>query len=299
MKKIAYLILAHSDSTHLKRLIENIDYKCDIYIHVDKKANIEDFKNKIKDKSNIYFSDNRFDIQWGGFNMINATKEMIKKALIKDNDYCHLVLLSGMDYPIKNKEEIYKFFNSNKDVEFIRGFDINESGSKIDKNRICKYWFWDINLYNLKFINKVLKKVMHYLAWPFNKSNLIKGELSPCFGSQWWAITPTCAKYVIDYSDKNKEIDRYFKYSYAPDELYFHTIIFNSEFKERTMNKDIEINKGHWDWANIHHIDPSLAKYFTDVDFNELKNSNKLFVRKVNTENSLELLNMMDEMINA
>ena len=39
------------------------------------------------------------------------------------------------------------------------------------------------------------------------------------------------------------------------------------------------------------------AKYFTEKDFDEINHSNKLFVRKVNTEKSEKLLDMIDENI--
>ena len=108
MKKIAYLVLVHNDPDHLLRLIDAINFNCDIYIHIDYKANLDDFR-ELKKYDNIYFCESRKNICWGGFNMVLAMKELIKMSLNKNKDYSHLVFLSGSDYPIKNKEEIYEY----------------------------------------------------------------------------------------------------------------------------------------------------------------------------------------------
>lgn len=301
MNKVAYLILANSDPMHLNKLVNSINYKCDIYIHVDVKSNIEIFKKEISNLENIYFIENRRKVNWAGFNMINATKELIKDALKKYDDYTHLVLLSGMDYPIKSKQYIYDFFMDNKEVEFIRAFSITSEGKYLDIKKIKNYWFMDIYLSNFRIINKAIQKLLHY-SFRFKRKNsqfIDKNNTvnEVCYGSQWWAITPKCAKYIIEYIESNDEIDRYFKYSFAPDEMYFHTIIFNSKFRYRTINKKIENNYGYWCWSNIHHIDPSLDKYFNELDIFDLNNSDKLFVRKVNTNNSSLLLEYLDENI--
>lgn len=300
-KKLAYLILAHDDPKHLKRLVNSINYKCDIYIHVDLKADIELFKKEVGNLQNVHFIDKRYKVNWSGFNMVNATKELIINALYKEQEYLHLILLSGMDYPIKPCKYIYEYFYNNNKVEFIRGFSITNQGESQDIKKIKKYWFWDFNISKNLIINKIVKKLLYYIFILKNKeiyfidNKCAKSDV--CYGSQWWGITPNCAKYIIDYIENNKNLDKYFKYSFAPDEMYFHTIIFNSHYKNNTLMKGIEDNYGYWNWSNFHHIDPSLAKYFNEYDIKELDNSDKLFVRKVNSKHSSKLLDYIDRNI--
>jgi len=75
MKKIAFLILAHNDSTHLNKLINTLDYNSDFYIHIDKKSDITEFKNTITNK-NVNFIDNRTDISWAGITMVDALMDL-------------------------------------------------------------------------------------------------------------------------------------------------------------------------------------------------------------------------------
>ena len=63
--KIAHLILAHNDSLHISRLAERLSVFSDVYIHIDKKTDISDFKQLIT-RANCIFITTRFNIDWGG-----------------------------------------------------------------------------------------------------------------------------------------------------------------------------------------------------------------------------------------
>lgn len=63
--KHAYLIIAHNDPYCFHKLISLLDDKRnDIYVHIDKKSDINLFNNVKVKYSNIYFT-NRIDVQWG------------------------------------------------------------------------------------------------------------------------------------------------------------------------------------------------------------------------------------------
>ena len=301
IKKVAYLILCHTDEKQLIRLVNSLDYKCDFYIHIDAKADIDKFQGALIGRENVYFTRDRYKVSWAGFNMILATKELMKAALEKQEPYSHLVLLSGMDYPIKSKKYIHNFLVSKRDTQFIRGFDIAKANSKHYLKQIQKYWFYDMPSNSNIF--KGIREAFHYICLPLTKAteiSLANGErLAPCFGSQWWALTPSCANYVLQYSATHKEIDRYFKHSFSPDEKYIQTIVLNSSFSNSTTAVGAEGFKEaeHSMLSNLHIIDSSLSKYFNEEDFNEVIESDKLFVRKVSTKVSTKLLNRIDNYI--
>ena len=170
MKKIAYLILAHSDPIHLKRLIKAIDINCDFYIHIDLKSDINEFKKIIKNK-NVYFIENRKSISWGGFNMVIATKELMRSALLNNNNYSHLVLLSGNDYPITTKENIYNFFMKHKDKEIIRAYSIEESNCEHCYSKVEKYYFFDHEI-DESFFEKGFRLIKKYIYMLKKKINI-------------------------------------------------------------------------------------------------------------------------------
>ncbi|MFE0299521.1 beta-1,6-N-acetylglucosaminyltransferase [Priestia megaterium] len=302
MKKIAYLLLVHDNPLHLKRLVNTLDLYADFYIHVDSKSDISDFKNEFRSKKNVYFVQKRFPVFWGGFNMIEATKELLRSATLSRTIYKRLVLLSGVDYPLISNKKIHEFFHENNTIEYIRGFDVTNSENRHYLKQIKKYYLMDMPIPS-PLINRVLKKLFQLTIGLFNfKKPFIKiknKKFDVFFGSQWWAITPECANEMLRIIDENKDIDHYFKYSFAPDEKYFHTVFFNSSFRDRTLENGPGVfsERGTWRWANIHHIHPSLSKWYSVSDCDEVFASKKLFIRKVNTANSEKLLDIIDKQI--
>ena len=139
MKKIAYLILAHSDPEHLNSLVRELNYSCDIYIHIDKKSDIDKFKSIIVSE-NVYFIEKRIDVSWGSISMINAEMNLIDEVLKKQEMYTHAVFLSGSCFPIKNQKVIYEYFTSFIDKEFIKFIDMGESPEHYMKQINFK-WF--------------------------------------------------------------------------------------------------------------------------------------------------------------
>ena len=120
MLSIAYLILAHRDPIHIKRLAIKLSKYADVFIHIDMNSNIDDFKSDVSHISNVYFLEKRLHCDWGGWNAVNAEIYLIETALaIKKYD--RFVLLQGADYPIKSSQQIISFFTQNKNTEFIRG----------------------------------------------------------------------------------------------------------------------------------------------------------------------------------
>lgn len=87
------------------------------------------------------------------------------------------------------------------------------------------------------------------------------------------------------------------KYTFSPDEHYYHTIIGNSKYAE--MANGLQKFKGHGTWrmANLHIIDESLSKWFTLDDWKTIIDSDKLFVRKVNSKSGSTLVNHIDNAI--
>ncbi len=100
--KIAYLIVAHNNYEHLKRLITALDeHACRFYIHIDKKSPLPHLK-----ADNIIFLQDRVNVHWSGFSMVRVTLNLLHRAIADENDY--FVLISGADYPIQPNSYLYE-----------------------------------------------------------------------------------------------------------------------------------------------------------------------------------------------
>lgn len=285
--KVAYLILTHADPEHLWRLIGALGDRADVYVHVDAKSDLAQFQTRTS--PNVMFLADRVDVRWAGFSMVRAILALIETAMAKGESYSHLVLLSGADYPIKPAHEIEAFLFANKDHEFIKYIDVRESPDHYMKQIEVKH-FRDPILAGGGFPDRVARKVANSLKM----SNKWDGKWIPYFGSNWWALTPACCEKVLETAKKVPFIEMN-RRTFAPDEKFFHTIVGNSEFAAKSDGLQEFLGVGTCNLANLHIVDPSLAKWFTEEDFEQVASSDKFFVRKVRTGTSTDLLDRIDK----
>ncbi|TCL07343.1 beta-1,6-N-acetylglucosaminyltransferase [Sodalis ligni] len=290
MDKIAYLILAHNDPIHLERLIKSLDYQCDFYIHIDKKVDIAPFVKSLRD--NMTFSTKRYAISWAGISMVNAQLELLRLSL--QNEYSHVVFLSGSDYPIKTAKYIHAYITESEKKEFIKLLDMRDSPEHYLKQVTLKWFNEPILQINGKF-TKIADKILRKFLTSLRLKNNWDSRFIPYFGSQWIAITGNCGHYILDFYEKNPTYHEANKFSFSPDEHYFHSIIGNSPYLENTDGVTTYVGRGTWRLANLHVIDPTLAKWYTLQDWEEIVNSQKLFVRKVRTLDGENLLDKIDQ----
>lgn len=303
--KIAYLIQAHSDPGNLLRLINALDDTNDFFIHIDKKSDITPFYQLLKEKNNVFFLEGqkRIKVYWGGFSQVEATLNLIEECLIQndinDEDYLKVIFISGSDYPIKSAAEFKKYLVNLKEVNFIRGMNITEANTKKYNYCLCNYLFFDFFLIN-KIVTRYSRKILNILGSTiFKKPNYVldNGEkkIDIFHGSSWWGLNIDVIKYIHKYSKDNNTLKKYFRYSLASDEKYFHTIFFNSGFSKTNIYSGVEPYIPTTSaFANLHIIDTSLSKWFDEKDFNTIKSSDKFFVRKVSTQKSQKLLDLID-----
>ena len=290
MKKIAYLILAHSDPTQLGMLSKALDKECnDLYIHIDaKQKNIEEFKSKAS--KNSCFLEHRVNVNWGGISTIDAQNLLLKQGLIHKQNYSHMVFISGSCYPIKNTRLLHQMLTQAPYRQFIKYIDMRESPDYYLKF-ISQKKFYDPVIPRAKSKPlRLLDKVMRTLLNRINISNDWDQKIVPYHGSQWCALTTECCQYIIDFQNKNPWFREMNKYTFFPDEHYYHTIIGNSEFAEHSTGIQAFKGRGTWQWANLHIISHIFKKWFTTEDWEEIVNSDQYFVRKVRSCDGAELV---------
>jgi len=115
-------------------------------------------------------------------------------------------------------------------------------------------------------------------------------------GSQWFNIPRNCAEYLLDRMN-DSILRRYFRTSFAPDEMFVQTIIFNSEYKNNVIDCfEDGIYPGLEKITFSHYIEyKGGQKIFKLTDYDKLIKSKKMFCRKVKTGVSDELLNKINE----
>ena len=278
--RLSHLILAHINPSQLKRLISAIsNVNADIYIHVDKKANLNEFIS-LSSIPNVFFIKQRCKITWGAFSMVEATLSSMQQILDTNIPYSHINLLSGQDYPLKNSQYITDFFIANQGVSYMKYLCLTEQWKEA-LPRLKKYDFSNYNFpfkYRLEFfVNKIFP----------NKK--IPAQLRPYGLSQWLSITPLHAKYVIEYLKINKKVKKFFFFTWGADEIIFQTILLNSLHRDEIVNNYLRFIKF------------KMGAYRPDVlnikDVEQILKSNKFYARKFDEHLNVEVLDYIDKFI--
>jgi len=289
--KPAFLILVHDDAKHFRRLVEKVSKIGDCYVHVDIKADIREFQATA---SNVSYCPHRADVRWSGISMVFAMKTLMQYALenSRDRQYSHFAFLSGACYPIKPLAVILKYFQDNAGKQIMRVAECVAQPIDLQKS-LRGVWLYEylpvraggskINRFIVTLFKKYLSNIKRPLPNKYDKYY---------YGSQWFAITPECAKHVVEAIDNNKEFVRYFRFSSAPDELLIQTIVANSDFN--TGVQYVAAPFGVWILSSYHLIHGTLRKWYTHEDISEIRKSKKYFVRKLHSRTSDKLVDIID-----
>lgn len=277
---IAHLILAHSEPRQLERLVARLQHKTAyFFIHIDKKTNIAPFEF-LTENERVFLITNREKVSWGAYSIVQATLNGFE-AIIKSGIPIDVVnLLSGSDYPLKNSDKINQFFDEHKGQNFMH-FELVYEEWQEAITRLTAYHLTNFSFPGKYFVQKWMNRMLPKRIMPEN--------LIPVGRSQWLSITTEAVKYILDYLDEHPGIVRFFKLSWAPDEIIFQTILYNSNFRSSLINNNLR----YIDWS------PGKAspRILTLDDFPKLMQSNALFARKFDLAKHPEVLNQLDSIL--
>jgi len=261
--KICYLVLAHDNPKHFKRLCDAISTgTTGVFVHIDKKCNISDFRGEI-DRGNIIFITKRIPVYWGSFSQVEAIINLLKEALLSKCEYEYFCLISGNDYPLKSPIAITDFFKKNQGKEYIELVSLPNSAACKFLSRITTFYgeFHDRNI-----VAKTALRLINKMRIQRSYQKVFK-DMTPYAGSTWWALTRSACQYVIKFIDANSRFAQFMRNTAMPDESFFHTIIGNSRFRHN-CNRNLTFV----DWPGANHPNPAIISKMHVEKFR--KNSN-------------------------
>lgn len=269
---IAYIVLCHKNVKQINEMIDLLnDEKNAFFIHIDKKSSIED---KLKKADNIFIlsPEKRIDILWGDISMIQATYNLLESVFQSKRKFDYVWLISGQDFPIKNKDAINQYLESNQGKNFIEIIGPQQVGyNRLKKRNELYYpqWMKKMNLFS-----KIIKFMYMILTGGLNRTIILKRKNNLntefYFGSQWWTLTYECAKEIFEMMADKKYIN-YYSSCLVPDESIIQTLFMKSSYRNAYQDKLTYVN---WN-GQINH-----PKTFTIDDYNELCNSKYFMARK-------------------
>jgi Core-2/I-Branching enzyme len=296
---LAHLVLAHTDPEHIGRLARKLSAFSDVYIHIDSRVDITPFGRAVANTDRVRFIRTRFPSEWGGWNAVEATVGLIREALA-EKCYDRLSFLQGLDYPLKAAGDITRYFSIHSGVEFIRACNITQSSDPYFYRRCKCIWFPNNKARKVNLVQRSVSKLLRTVDIR-TRSGVISDnnrEFEVFWGCAQWALTGLCGRYILDFYDNHPSFNRWFYYAFPADEMYFHTIVFNSSYASRTTCGGHEPEAKPLDkWRNLHYfewIKDKSVGVFGEKDYDRLRIRPELYLRKVTTEASTGLLDRLD-----
>lgn len=275
--RVAHLIITYTNPAQTARMINRMQHPdFDFYIHVDAKFPIESHK-EVAQIPNVYLIQNRVDVQWAAFSTIQAELNGLQEILNTGRSYDFISLMSGQDYPIKTAHYMQEFFEGKKGKLLLKYRAFSGEWEE-GMNRVNRYHLTDFKFRGQYFLERLINKLVKRTDQP--KGMKFYGS------SMFWVISPEAAEYVLATVDRDPKMKRFFKFSWAPDEFLFQTILLNSPFASQVINENCHYYK--------HPPQTPSPKTFLLEDIDDILSSDRLYARKFDMNKEPKLLNEID-----
>lgn len=240
--RIAYLIAAHDNPRHLRRLITALSSPHSQFIvHVDAKTPLDPFRN-LQDCPGVYLCPHRVPVYWADFSQVEATLLMLREG-VRRQRYDRYVLLSGSDYPVQAPSYIDAFFDAHRDAEFINCVAVPNDAVGKPLTRVTEFRHRDTDPAARRWLRRGL--VLAGLVPRQRDAAAGLRGLKPFAGSTWWALTHDAAEHILEFVAANPDVVRFFHNVVCADESFFQTVLGNSPFRARFRR-----NLTYADWSD-------------------------------------------------
>ena len=278
MTRIAYIVSAYKLPAQLERMLRRLAGPGVTFaVHVDRKtrrATWDEMVSRCRDLDVAWLPRHRS--QWGGFGHVRATLKGIDHLVRENVPFDYAVLLTGQDYPLRRPEEIARRLHDAGGRSFMRHVRLP-----------WEHWGPRGGLDRVEDWHVITYRRLH-IALPLRRE--LPGGLQPYGGSAYWCLERTLVHFVHGFLRDNPAYVRFFEHVFVPDELFFQTIIMNSELRDTVENDDLR----YLDWSR----EPAPA-VFTHDDLPALLGSGQLYARKFDETVDAGVLDALDRHLEA
>lgn len=284
--KHAILLLWHKDIGQLEELIARLNTNFAFYIHLDKKSRLgKEEIRRLKQCKGVAGVYRKFKTNWGGFNILKAELFLLK-IILKNESVEYIHSMSAQDYPIKNVRQIEAFFEQNAGNEFISVMKLpDDRWENSTYTRFRYYRPYDCFDFRDRKGQRIINKVVDFQVRHGIKRRIPDQYDQLYGGSNWFSLTRSCAAYVMQHYKRS--FYRRLKYTFAPEETFFPTVIMNSPFAEKVINDNLRFIV----WKKQHSSFPAILDH---TNWADLMTSSALFARKFDSVISSQLKSYLD-----
>jgi len=220
---IGYLIQAHANPAQSLRLVEALQSPVSrTWIHIDRKADRAPFETAIGARAT--FVDDRVEVHWGGWSQVQATLNLMRRALRDAPDLTHLALLSGADYPLSSPETLLDYLRKSGqehiDTAPFPSIELKKPWSRISKRFVeGGDRGGSVKARAIRLLNRAFRLL------PDRAVDRRLDGLTLHTGGSWWVMSADAARAVLDLVDSGHPSLALFRSARCPDEMFFQTLL--------------------------------------------------------------------------
>ena len=210
---ICFLLLVHRSPDQVARLVEAVS-PCPVLVHVDAGASPavwNDFGQLPARFANVKLTP-RARSAWGSWGLVEAMLNGIGVSL--DLGCSHLVKMTGQDYLLRPLEQVADFLAENPGVSFVPHDKIPVGFIGDKDGGVSRVRNWHVAVRSRR------------VSIPMNRRP--PQGVTPFYGAAEFVISMQLAKWLHEQVDQRPELVRFFRRTWAPDELFVPSMAMSS-----------------------------------------------------------------------
>jgi hypothetical protein len=241
---------------------------CPVVIHVDKSVArdaFNDFRRSLADLDNVRFC-RRHRCEWGTWSLVEASQTASEMLLEAFPSVRHVYLVSGSCLPLRPVEELRSYLTARPMTDFIESVTISEVDWTVGGLNEERFE------YRFPFSWKRQRFLFDRYVELQRRLGLVRDMpegITPHLGSQWWCLSRQTLSAILE-DPRRREMDRYFRHVWIPDESYYQTLVRN--YGRRIESRSLTLSK--FDFQGKPHV-------FYDDHLHLLRRSDCFVARKV------------------
>lgn len=277
MKKHAFLMTAYCCPDLINRTLDKYASCFDIYIHVDKKSDLNPEDLHVSESVTVI---KELNVNYGGYNHLRAFLRLMELAQSKRHyDYYHLI--TGQDCVVAKPETFDILMDGKTHISF-------DFASKVWTDEMV-----DIRYNCYRFIDLFNLKNPHHCRWERRLTKLLMclGIRQPRIkeplyaGNTYCSLTDEAVSYILS---QGRTLRRRLRYTLIPEEVFFQTMLLNSPLRDKVDGNCLRLIIWPGDGG-------SSPKTLDESDYEELTSGKYLFGRKIDPVKSASLMKMLDD----
>jgi Core-2/I-Branching enzyme len=287
--KLACIVLAHRGPEQLAMMLSAMRHpRVRLYLHLDRRARLRPFTRAISERGvRELIMLPRHRSRWGGPEAVDAALDGLAAGLADGCGY--FTLISGQDFPLRPTEEILAFFERAVSRSYVAHWPIPTPRWRFGGRNRTEFYTYNVlgrretcipRDEDLRFLNwkgRALNGLLR-LRTASRPPRRFPPYARPFGGWSWWNLSHPAAEHVIRFVNAHPDYRRYHEHTLSPDEIFFHSILLGTPFRETHEIVNDSLRFMIWPQGSSH------PRTLVSADLPAMIASDKPFARKFDVE---------------